>query len=300
MKYEIKEFEYYLKQEKQMSSHTVEAYLKDVLDFAHYATKHLKKYQVIQLHKDDFTKYFSYISKRYETSTIARKMSSVKAFTKFLLLEKMIDTDVAGHLKTPKKPEKLPDTLSVKQVISLLEYVEGDTPLALRNQALLELIYGSGLRVSELLSLKTTDIHLKQAYVSVYGKGNKMREVPMNETAVHSITYYMRDGRPSLNKKQYTHLFLNRFGNPLSRVGFYKLLTSWSQSLGLPKINPHMLRHAFATHLLENGLDLRTLQLLLGHEDISTTQIYTHLSQKHLKQMYDQTHPRSKGDDDEI
>jgi integrase/recombinase XerD len=107
----------------------------------------------------------------------------------------------------------------------------------------------------------------------------------------------MRDGRPYLNKKQYQELFLNRFGDPLSRVGFYKLLMTWSQSLNLPKINPHMLRHAFATHLLENGLDLRTLQLLLGHEDISTTQIYTHLNQKHIQNMYDKTHPRSKEDD---
>lgn len=298
MIYEVKEFEYYLKQEKNMSSHTVDAYLRDIQACIDYFMTSLKKKHVIELRKEDFTTYFKYISKRYETTTIARKMSSLKAFTKFLVLEKILENDIASHLKTPKLPNKLPQTLSVDEVMTLLNYLQGDQPLALRNQALVELIYGSGLRVSELLSLKITDIHLKQAYVSVLGKGKKMREVPMSEVAITALTNYMKDGRPFLNKKQHTIVFLNRFGEPLSRIGFYKLLGSWSATLGLPKITPHMLRHAFATHLLENGLDLRTLQLLLGHEDISTTQIYTHLNQKHIQDMYDQTHPRSKEDDD--
>lgn len=298
MKFEVKEFEYYLKQEKNMASHTVDAYILDIHACVDYFEKHLKKTNVMQLSKEDFTKYFTYISKRYETSSIARKMSSIKAFTKFLLLEKIIDKDLASHLKTPKKPQKLPKSLSVSDVMKLLEHVKGDSPLSLRNQALLELIYGSGLRVSELLSLKITDIHLKQSYVSVHGKGNKMREVPMSHIAVQAITNYMKDGRPQLNKRQHQVLFLNRFGDPLSRVGFYKLLSSWSKHIGTENINPHMLRHAFATHLLENGLDLRTLQLLLGHEDISTTQIYTHLNQKYLQKVYDKTHPRAKEEDD--
>lgn len=298
MTFEVKEFEFYLKQEKNMSSHTVDAYLRDITACVEYFMTSLKKKHIVELQKDDFTKYFKYISKRYETTTIARKMSSLKAFTKFLVLEKILENDIASHLKTPKLPDQLPHTLSVEEVMTLLRYLEGNKPLELRNLALVELIYGSGLRVSELLSLKITDIHLKQAYVSVLGKGSKMREVPMSEVAIRAITYYMKDGRPFLNKKQHTTLFLNRFGEPLSRIGFYKLLSTWSQTLGLPKITPHMLRHAFATHLLENGLDLRTLQLLLGHEDISTTQIYTHLNQKHLQNMYDQTHPRSKEDND--
>lgn len=298
MTYEVKEFEYYLKQEKNMSSHTVDAYLRDVHACIDYFMTSLKKKHIIELRKEDFTTYFKYISKRYETTTIARKMSSLKAFTKFLVLEKILENDIASHLKTPKLPSKLPQTLSVNEVMTLLNHLHGDQPLALRNLALVELIYGSGLRVSELLSLKITDIHLKQAYVSVIGKGRKMREVPMSEVAIRALTNYMKDGRPYLNKKQHTLVFLNRFGDPLSRIGFYKLLGSWSETLGLPKITPHMLRHAFATHLLENGLDLRTLQLLLGHEDISTTQIYTHLNQKHIQEMYDKTHPRSKEEGD--
>lgn len=298
MTYDIKEFEYYMKQEKNMSSHTVDAYLKDITHFFQYVLQTHQIQRSDQLKKSHIEAYFKYISKRYETSSIARKMSSIKSFIKFLVLEKIIEHDIASHIKTPKKPEKLPQTLSVSQVLTLLDYIKGTDPLSLRNQALLETIYGSGLRVSELLSLKTTDIHLKQSYVSVIGKGNKMREVPMSEMAIDTITKYLADGRPHLNKKQYPYLFLNRFGDPLSRVGFYKLLTQWSMSLDLPKITPHMLRHAFATHLLENGLDLRSLQLLLGHEDISTTQIYTHLNQKHIQNMYDQTHPRAKENED--
>lgn len=294
MTYELKEFEYYLKQEKRLSNHTVEAYIRDCTRFYDFVNKYHHISKVEQLEKKHIESYMKSVSKQFETSSVARKLSSIKMFIKFLLLERMIENDIARHIKTPKKAKHLPSILSVSDVLQLLEHVEGDSVLAKRNVALIELIYGSGLRVSELLSLSTKDIHLNHMYVHVIGKGNKEREVPISEMAYQALTTYLKDARPHLNQYHSQMVFLNHLGKPLSRVGFYKLLKQWGQVIGVSDISPHTLRHAFATHLLENGMDLRALQLLLGHENISTTQIYTHLNQKTLKKMYDTIHPRSK------
>ena len=295
MTFEIKEFEYYLKQEKRLSKHSVEAYIRDCQNFFTFTSKYHDVKKVEHIEKVHIESFIKSLSKNYEASSVARKLSSIKMFMKFLMLERMIEVDVARHIKTPKKVKHLPTTMSVNQVLALLEHVQGDTHLAKRNLALIELIYGSGLRVSELLELTTKDIHLNHMYVHVIGKGNKEREVPISQMAHQAITIYLRDARPNLNKYQSPYLFLNHLGKPLSRVGFYKLLKKWGEIIGKDDVSPHTLRHAFATHLLENGMDLRSIQMLLGHENISTTQIYTHLNQKTLKNMYDEIHPRSKG-----
>ena len=294
MTFEIKEFEYYLKQEKRLSKHSVEAYIRDCQNFFAFTNKHHDISKVEHIEKKHIESFIKSLSKNYEVSSVARKLSSIKMFIKFLMLERMIEHDVSRHIKTPKKVKHLPSTMSVNQVLELLEHVHGESILAKRNMALIELIYGSGLRVSELLSLTIKDIHLNHMYVHVIGKGNKEREVPISQMAYQAITTYLKEARPQMNKYQSMLLFLNHLGKPLSRIGFYKLLKKWGVFIGIEDLSPHTLRHACATHLLENGMDLRSLQMLLGHENISTTQIYTHLNQKTLKTMYDHIHPRSK------
>ncbi|MFP4178260.1 MAG: tyrosine-type recombinase/integrase, partial [Acholeplasmataceae bacterium] len=197
----------------------------------------------------------------------------------------------------PKQKKTLPKVLAIHEVVALLEAIDRTKPLGLRNLALLELIYGSGLRVSELLSIEIEDIHLNNAYVTVRGKGDKERIVPISDMAVIALRNYIVDGRPKLLDplNRTNVLFLNQKGRGLSRQGFFKVLRKLADKAGIESdCSPHTLRHSFATHLLENGLDLRTLQLLLGHEDISTTQIYTHIDQKRIKSVYDRTHPRAK------
>ena len=172
---------------------------------------------------------------------------------------------------------------------------DGDEPLELRNKAMLELLYGSGLRISELLNLRLQDLHINMGFINVVGKGNKERIVPIGEEGQISLKDYLDKGRPHLKKIPGDILFVNSRGNEISRVGFYKVLKKLSVKAGLMKdISPHTLRHSFASHLLENGVDLRMVQELLGHEDISTTQIYTHISKKQLKEVYEEFHPRSK------
>jgi integrase/recombinase XerD len=294
MTFTLKSFEYYLMQEKAVSKHTLQAYLKDVSLFIEFLDKyhHIQNESLIE--KKHIENYIKSLDKKFEARTVARKLSAIKAFIKFLVKDRIINSDISKGIETPKIPKTLPHTLSIPNILALLKHTEGQTPLALRNQALIELIYGSGLRVSELLSLSILDIHLKQHYVFIKGKGNKEREVPMTESAMDALVLYLRDGRPSLNMYHVQNLFLNHLGKPLSRIGFYKLLQKWGSHLDIKPITPHMLRHAFATHLLEAGLDLKTLQMLLGHEDISTTQIYTHLNQNFIKQTYHNTHPRAK------
>lgn len=298
MMVELKDFEFYLKHEKRMSKHTVSAYMRDLSLWSEF----LKKYHHIEdpkwLEKKHIQNYLQTLKNHYEASSISRKLSSIKAFVHFLYEEKIIDHDMSKLIESPKKPKRLPHLISVDQVLALLNSINESSPLGLRNVALIEMIYGSGLRVSELLSLKLTDIHLKEQYVIVIGKGNKERQVPMSDMALNAMIKYLKEGRPVLNTQSMNHVFLNHRGQILSRVGFFKLMKKWGKSLAIDDLSPHVLRHAFATHLLENGMDLRTLQVLLGHEDISTTQIYTHLTQKRLKEVYERAHPRAKEKND--
>ena len=290
------EYGYYLKREKGLSENTIDAYLRDITQYITFLEKYRKLKRVEQIDKSDIQAYLKSLkNKDLSAKSTSRKLSSIKGFHQFLLLEKETTTDVTSLIEAPKIERNLPDVLSVEEVIRLIDHVKGIEPLDLRNLALLELIYGSGLRVSELLNLKISDIHLTASYVKIIGKGSKERQVPLGQMSVIALREYLTKGRPQLIKIENNFLFLNQYGNKLSRQGFFKLLKKIAKDSNITKeVSPHTLRHSFATHLLEAGIDLRTLQELLGHEDISTTQIYTHISQKHLKESYLDAHPRAK------
>lgn len=296
MKYLINEYQYYLKREKGLSQNTITAYLRDLEQYRTYLEKsyEITKIQKIERkHIETFLK--SLHKKDLSSKSLSRKLTAIKGFHQFLLIENELDTNVAYDIESPKVDKTLPQVLSVQEVIKIIEAVKGTDPLSIRNQALLELIYGSGLRVSELLDLKIADIHLLEGYVRVLGKGNKEREVPLGDMSVQALRLYLTKSRNQLTMNSIDYLFLNQDGKRLSRQGFFKILRKIAKAAGIDRdVSPHTLRHSFATHLLEAGVDLRTLQELLGHEDIQTTQIYTHISQKHLKDVYLNTHPRAK------
>lgn len=296
MKYLINEYQYYLKREKGLSQNTITAYLRDLEQYRTYLEKsyEITKIQKIERkHIETFLK--SLHKKDLSSKSLSRKLTAIKGFHQFLLIENELDTNVAYDIESPKVEKTLPQVLSVQEVIKIIEAVKGTDPLSIRNQALLELIYGSGLRVSELLDLKIADIHLLEGYVRVLGKGNKEREVPLGDMSVQALRLYLTKSRNQLTMNSIDYLFLNQDGKRLSRQGFFKILRKIAKAAGIDRdVSPHTLRHSFATHLLEAGVDLRTLQELLGHEDIQTTQIYTHISQKHIKDVYLNTHPRAK------
>lgn len=296
MKYLYKDYEYYLSKEKRLSKNTIDAYLKDVNQYIYFLEKYHKISKSKHIEKKHLENYLKTLRKKYSDSTYARKLTALKSFYQFMEIENEIDLDYSKEIEAPKQVKTLPKVLSVEEVTMLFDHINLSTYLGIRNMALLELIYGSGLRVSELLDIKLSDIHLNDSYIRVIGKGNKERIVPISQMAVKALKNYILKSREELLKgKVNQHLFINNAGNKLSRQGFFKVLKVLSNEAGIDNdISPHTLRHSFATHLLENGMDLRTLQILLGHEDISTTQIYTHINNKRLKDVYVDTHPRAK------
>lgn len=298
MKFILREFESYIQLEKGLSDNTIKSYLKDLEQYITHLSKyyHIEKPEIIEKrHIENFLQTLH--RKKLSPKTIARKISAIKSFHHFLFIEKIMDSDISSDFQTPKIPKNLPTVLSVQEVIKILEISEVDSPLGYRNKALLELIYGSGLRVSELLDIQMSDVHVTERYVLVRGKGGKERIVPISDIAESALKKYMIEGRPKLIKKPLPYLFINNEGGKLSRQGFYKVLQGLASDANVEvNVSPHTLRHSFATHLLENGIDLRSLQTLLGHEDISTTQIYTHISKTRARQVYDETHPRAKED----
>lgn len=297
MKYIIKDFEFYLKKEKKLSNLTIKAYLTDINQLNTFLKKFHKVEKVESITNKQLDGYIKSVSKKVNDKTFARKLTSLKQFLKFLKIENIYDSNYIFEIESPKLSSKLPLVLTVDEVLQLLNSVRpGD--LKLRNIALLEVIYGSGLRVSELLNIRISNLHFRQGYVFIIGKGNKERLVPLSTTAIKATQAYMANDRQKLldrAKMKTDYLFLNNQGNPLSRQGFHKFLKELAKDANIKTdVSAHTLRHSFATHLLENGLDLRSLQTLLGHSDISTTQIYTHISQKRLKDVYLNTHPRAK------
>lgn len=302
MNYLKNEYEYYLKREKGLSDNTIIAYLKDIEQYIDHLTKHRKINRVKEIKKADILAFLKVLKQKdLSTQSIYRKLSSIKGFHKFLLLENEIDKDVSETISSPKREKLIPEVLSVDEVLKMINSLQGNDPIKIRNLALIETIYGSGLRVSELLNLKVFDVHLTAKYVKIITKGNKERNVPLGDMSIKALRDYITKGRPELLQNENNYLFVNQYGNKLSRQGFYKLLQKISNDVNIKKkISPHTLRHSFATHLLENGIDLKTLQDLLGHEDISTTQIYTHISKKHLKDAYLKTHPRALEDDKDV
>jgi integrase/recombinase XerD len=298
MKYILKDYEYYLKNEKGSSPNTRESYLRDLNQYALFIEKNYGVKKPNEIDKKHIEGFLRSLKRTVSTKSLARKLTAIKSFHHFLWIEKEVDMDVAKGFASPKIEKSLPQVLSIDEVVAILEQVDKTKPLGLRNMALLELIYGSGLRVSELLDIEMEDIHLNQNYILVKGKGSKERVVPISDMSAIALRNYIVKGRDQLlSNQKTTYLFVNQKGVRLSRQGFFKLLKKLSHDAGVEtECSPHTLRHSFATHLLENGMDLRTLQSLLGHEDISTTQIYTHISQKRIKEIYKSAHPRAKED----
>jgi len=228
-------------------------------------------------------------------TSIVRSMVSVKQFFKYLLSEKVLSEDPTAHIKTPKMKKAIPGVISLGDVESILGAPDESTPEGLRDAAMLEILYATGIRVSELIGLKLNDVNFELGFVVVYGKGSKERIVPIGDKAKDKLLLSLRDSRPALLKgRESKALFVTRRGAGMTRQGFWKIIKAQALRAGVTKkISPHTLRHSFATHLLERGADLRTIQIMLGHSDISTTQIYTHVESERLKEIHKKYHPRS-------
>lgn len=293
MKQLLKEFEYDLKASSGLSKNTLEAYLRDVSQYVHYLLT-VKQYQDIkEVTRKDVQNYLMTLRKKHlKSSSLSRKVSSISKFHDYCLSEKIVEENIIKHIPKPKQDKKIPSVLSLEDILKIIETASVDSPLGLRNVAILELLYGSGLRISEMTALETSQLHLNEGVVHVMGKGHKERILPLSAYAVEALRVYLEKGRIHLSKAPSPYVFLNRFGKSLSRVGFFKILNELAFKSGIKiNVSPHTLRHSFATHLLENGVDLRYVQEMLGHVDVSTTEIYTHINKTRLKAMYDQYHP---------
>jgi integrase/recombinase XerD len=283
--------------EKGLASNTQSAYRTDLAKFEDFAKKRKVTLQAVnQDHLVDFLA--GLYRQKLESKTVARHLVSLRNFFRYAQVQELITEDPTAHLESPKIRRSLPGYLRLEDVEKLLEQPDQKTPLGLRDRAMLEVLYSTGLRVSELTSLKVTDLDTKVGCVRCIGKGDKERIVPVGRKALGIVDRYLRDGRPELLKigrgAAGSHLFVNGRGGRISRVGVWKILSAYGRRAGLRvALTPHMLRHSFATHLLERGADLRSVQLMLGHSDISTTQIYTHVVEERLKQIYKAHHPRA-------
>ncbi len=281
--------------EKGLSSNTVAAYQRDLAKFNVFVQK--RKLTVETVSRDDLVDFLAGLYReKLESRTVARQLVSLRNFFRFAQIQELIKVDPSLNLESPKIRRTLPGYLKLEEVDRLLAQPDAKTALGLRDRAMLEVLYSTGLRVSELIGLRVTDLDAKVGCIRCIGKGDKERIVPAGRKALGLVEKYLRDARPKLLGKGVSSqsLFVNRNGNSLSRVGVWKILSAYGRRAGLRvALTPHMLRHSFATHLLERGADLRSVQLMLGHADISTTQIYTHVVEERLKQIYKAHHPRA-------
>jgi integrase/recombinase XerD len=296
----IKQFETYLKLERSLSSNSIEAYVRDVKKLAQFSEMMLAGASAIKLTYPQLQTFLQYISEMGMSAfSQARILSGIKAFYKFLLMEELISDNPTTLLEGPKLGRILPDTLSVEEIDKLLVAIDLSLPEGQRNRAILEVLYSCGLRVSECVELKLNDLYLEEksiGFVRVIGKGNKQRMVPIGKDATKYLNIYTEEVRPTVpvQKGYEGYVFLNKRGKKLSRVMIFTIIKNLVAAIGLKKtISPHTFRHSFATHLLEGGADLRAVQEMLGHESITTTEIYTHLDRDYLRQVVQEFHPRS-------
>jgi len=291
----ISSFLTHVRVEKGLSSNTVAAYRRDLAKFNEFAQK--RKLSLETATRDDLVDFLAGLYRqKLESKTVARHLVTLRNFFRFAQIQELIAEDPSANLESPKIRRSLPGYLRLEEVERLLVQPDAKTPLGLRDRAMLEVLYSAGLRVSELVGLRVTDLDTRVGCVRCIGKGDKERIVPVGKKALGMVEKYLRDARPKLLGKAAGSptLFVNRRGGALSRVGVWKILSSYGRRAGLRvALTPHMLRHSFATHLLERGADLRSVQLMLGHADISTTQIYTHVVEERLKQIYKAHHPRA-------
>lgn len=297
MKEQISDFIAYLNYEKGLSGNTQAAYKRDLYKLAHFMDKRYgNEFSIHNITKQDVMDFLtSELDSGAATSTLARNLSTIKTFMKFLLMEGQISLNPVSDLETPRVKRSLPRVLTVDEVDRLMEQPDVLNHLGLRDRAMLELMYGTGIRVSELLSLQKEDINMSAGFLRCTGKGMKERIVPVNQTSIDWVRRYLVRSRNYLVKNHLERtLFVNARGNKLTRQGYFKILRGYADKAGIKKeVTPHTLRHSFATHMLENGADLRAVQEMLGHSDISTTQIYTHLTQTRLREVYQQYFPRA-------
>lgn len=283
----IANFIKYLSFERNYSENTIKSYQDEITKF-----KLFFKNDISTAKTNDLKKYLE-ANKNLSSKTIAQKISSLKAFYNYLIREEVIDNNPAINLIRPKNIITLPDVLNIDEVNTLLD-IDINTPYNARDKAILELLYSSGLRISELINLELVNIDFDSCIIRVMGKGRKERIIPLGDYAIDALTNYINNYRPIINKKNNNYVFLNKSGDKISRQFIFKTIKKECLKKGIKKnISPHTLRHTFATHLLKNGADLRIIQELLGHENLSTTQIYTHISNEKLQTEYNDIHPRN-------
>ena len=283
--------------DKGLSRNTHAAYAHDLERYLSYLHQH-RIDDISRVTPDDVREFVALLSGMgMASSSVARNLSSVRMFTRFLLLEGFLQSDPTERVELPKKSLHLPEILEIHEIETLMEQPDLEKPIGVRDRAMLEFLYATGVRVSELVGMNRSDVLEKEGFVRVFGKGSKERLVPVGEIAIDFMRRYRRDVRPGLARKGLggDFLFLSMRGRPLTRVAVWKILKAYVLQAGIQKdVSPHTLRHSFATHLLEGGADLRSVQEMLGHADISTTQIYTHLDREYLKEVIQTFHPREQ------
>lgn len=290
-------FKAFLKLERSLSEHSIEAYLNDVAKLEQYFQALGQTLNVNTLKLKDLREFISWLNALgLQASSQARILSGIKAFFNYLMIEEIISEDPTSLIEAPKLSRKLPDTLNITEINALLDAIDASKQDGMRSKAIIEVLYGCGLRVSELSELRISNIFKETEFIKIIGKGNKERIVPIGNTALKFLDLYINQVRLHLTIKKghEDFVFLNRFGSRLSRISIFTLIKSLSAKAGIHKIiSPHTFRHSFATHLIEGGADLRAVQEMLGHASITTTEIYTHLDRDYLRSVITQYHPRS-------
>jgi integrase/recombinase XerD len=298
----VLDFLAYLELERGLARNTLNAYRTDLLQYGEYLSAH--QVDAIKARPADIADFLAELATgsaerpACSSSTIHRKAACLRSFYKHLRRDELIGDDPTAALSAPRRSKKLPQVLNYAEVQKLLAAPRGSEPTALRDRALLEVMYACGLRASETIGLELGDVDMREGFLRARGKGSKERLVPLGRQAILAINAYLRSGRPKLvGERHEAKMFVNFRGGPLTRQGLYKIVQRHAHDAGLTgRMSPHTLRHSFATHLLQNGCDLRAVQEMLGHADISTTQMYTHLSGEHLKEVYFSAHPRAAED----
>ncbi|WP_409368628.1 site-specific tyrosine recombinase XerD [Lysinibacillus sp. 38-6] len=295
--YAIEDYIHFIQVERQLSDNTLASYRRDLENYVHFLQEAEGMSDFRHVERQTILRHLEQLRMQGKTSrTVARHISSIRSFHQFLLREKRTETDPTVHLEMPTIEQKLPNILSIEEIEALLAAPNRSKPQGIRDVAMLELLYGSGMRISELIALDLADIHLTMGFVRVFGKGGKERIIPLGKSSLAALRDYLDGARGTLQGKypKTDAFFINQRGKRLTRQGCWKLMKEHALKAGIQhELTPHTLRHSFATHLVENGADLRAVQEMLGHADISTTQIYTHISKTRLSEVYKQYHPRA-------
>jgi len=294
----LHEYQYFLHLERDFSKHTFEAYMRDLHRFANFAKSDLQALSPLDIQPQDIRQFMEWLvdTKLLSERSLARTLSAIRSFFAFAVLEGWREDDCSSLIDTPRFGHKLPEILDIEEIEAMLDEIDLNKPHHIRNRAMLEILYGSGLRVSELIDLRMNHLYLQEKYMRVLGKGNKERLVPLGEPAIYSLAYYFEQVRNHMNIAEgyESFVFLNKHGKNISRISVFTFIKSLARKAGITKkVSPHTFRHSFATHLIEGGADLRAVQDMLGHESITTTEIYLHMDREYLREVFTLYHPRT-------